>query len=597
MENLCFNCVFLLLAGFCAGIDLDADLNFLSELLPGFYSNNARHTKNFRHTFDRPSGDVSPAEALTTIPVSSIYQPVEVTFLSEAFNVYVEQTQYDKQKKQWLYSFSKDDTKRSIRLKVYSFLDNSLTDKISKNPRSIKYLTARDVNTRSECDMLWRRLREQFIGTTTRRCVAVVDHVQVRISVMMTLSKSSLQIDEGWYRVDNGSRILELQEPVNMTKISNISEESQNQDLTQSADIRPKSKKHEGVQMDQRRHNSKSRDLPSKPYFVPYPQHDSRSWKGEKVSYPTNDIEPLYTNAIEKAGFSPYERIDTRNRKVRVQPTNVQEEQKATWNIQTFDAVIDALTNGHKVYFTAHTKNCLYDYAPRRDRTTFGDYVEVFEIHKDMTGKHTYQHLRFSIRRMQHVKRKGIRESIKEITVHRNNTVHILSVLLDEDGRINKHSRAVCNLYNQDKEEGDVKFYLDPYRNVVKINKVRILRTSLQEGKMVRITTELEKCSGGKSDLVIIGGELRGYDLGRNGKTVEVTLTRRQVLPVGDNDLTVEENFTAYKFSKHGDITVTRHSKHVTSLLKNVSIVSGYQRYKCDIDPNSSTKAVFLFNS
>lgn len=58
--------------------------------------------------------------------------------------------------------------------------------------------------------------------------------------------------------------------------------------------------------------------------------------------------------------------------------------------------------------------------------------------------------------------------------------------------------------------KGDVKFYLDPYRNVVKINKIRSLRSSLQEGKMVRITTELEKCSGGKSDLVIIGGELRG---------------------------------------------------------------------------------------
>ena len=57
--------------------------------------------------------------------------------------------------------------------------------------------------------------------------------------------------------------------------------------------------------------------------------------------------------------------------------------------------------------------------------------------------------------------------------------------------------------------KGDVKFYLDPYRDVVTVTKFGSLRSSLQKGKMIRMTTELDKCSGGKSDHVIVGGEFR----------------------------------------------------------------------------------------
>ena len=43
---------------------------------------------------------------------------------------------------------------------------------------------------------------------------------QVRISVMTTLTPTTLQIDEGWYDVKDGSKIIELEGPILLNKIS-----------------------------------------------------------------------------------------------------------------------------------------------------------------------------------------------------------------------------------------------------------------------------------------------------------------------------------------------------------------------------------------
>lgn len=611
----------IFLYGFCAAIDLTADLKYLSEMLPGHYSNNERHSKQFRHSFERPlSAHETPAEALTTIPLTAVYRPVEVTFLPDCFNVYVEQTLYGKQRphRQWLYSFSKDERTRSIKLKVYNFIDKSLVEKISKNPRSVKYLNERDVSTRTECDMYWRRLGETFVGTTSRQCLAIVDGKQVRISVMTTLTQSSLQIDEGWYNAVDGTKVIELDGPIYLTKIEAIAENpySGTGYGVEEHNKHEKNEEQSLLQKDARtRHHKQNGRLPSR-NTIPEgkrPREDPR----RQYHYPTNKVpssnrdnlyrrqddkySSLFTNAIEKAGFDPYGYEKSNPVANYGGPSGSsqtkKDDQKTTWNLQTYEGVIDALITGHKVYFTAYTKNCYHENARKRERTTFGDYVDVFEIHKDFSVKQPNKFLQFSFRRMQHTKRKGFKEIIREVSVHRNGSVLIATVILNEDGKIDRHTFAECTLYNQDAGKGDVKFYLDPYRDVSKVTKLRSLRTSMLEGKMIRVTTELDKCSGGQSDLVIIGGELRGYDLGRNSKTVDVTLSSTKLQPIQGSDLAIEEHFTIFRFSKHGEITVTRHRKHVTSLIKNASIVSGFQKYKCELDPNSSTKAIFLYNS
>lgn len=47
---------------------------------------------------------------------------------------------------------------------------------------------------------------------------------QVRISVTTTLTQTSLQIDEGWYNVVDGTKVIELEGPIYLTKKEAIAE-------------------------------------------------------------------------------------------------------------------------------------------------------------------------------------------------------------------------------------------------------------------------------------------------------------------------------------------------------------------------------------
>ena len=51
-------------------------------------------------------------------------------------------------------------------------------------------------------------------------------YLQVRIYVMTTLTQQSLQIDEGWYDAQDGSKVIELDGPIFMTKEKQISDTS-----------------------------------------------------------------------------------------------------------------------------------------------------------------------------------------------------------------------------------------------------------------------------------------------------------------------------------------------------------------------------------
>ena len=48
---------------------------------------------------------------------------------------------------------------------------------------------------------------------------------QVRISVMTTLTPTTLQIDEGWYDVEDGTKIIELEGPILLHKVSSYAED------------------------------------------------------------------------------------------------------------------------------------------------------------------------------------------------------------------------------------------------------------------------------------------------------------------------------------------------------------------------------------
>lgn len=155
------------------------------------------------------------------------------------------------------------------------------------------------------------------------------------------------------------------------------------------------------------------RNYPKKQYYiasnnVPNSHKDDVYNRAEDV-YASSD-NALLTNAIERAGFNPYGHKASNpneNYKRPNKPSKQKEDHRSMWNLQTYEGVVDALITGHKVYFTAQTKNCYYDKALRRDKTTFGDYVDVFEMHKDFSEKQPHRYLQFSFKRIHHMKRKG----------------------------------------------------------------------------------------------------------------------------------------------------------------------------------------------
>ena len=180
MENINFKCfIQILFCGLSFGLDLEHDLKRLTHMLPGTYnSGKVAGETSQRH------GDTAASQ--TSVVMNAVYMPVEVTFIPNAFNLYVEHTlpKTESPYRQWLYSFSVDEKSRAIRLKVYNFVKDAVKDKVRKNPSSLMYLNSNDVYTRSGCDMFWRRLGQLFVATTSKQCVAEVNDKQVCIFVL-----------------------------------------------------------------------------------------------------------------------------------------------------------------------------------------------------------------------------------------------------------------------------------------------------------------------------------------------------------------------------------------------------------------------------
>ncbi|XP_052231408.1 uncharacterized protein LOC127844898 isoform X2 [Dreissena polymorpha] len=523
----------VVVAGRSAAINLDGDLRQLAEMLPGIYSNNGRHSNNINRKVERALGSIeTAASAITSLPIKAVYRPVEVTFLPDSFNVYVEHVEHGKTDphRRWLYSYSKDDSTRSIKLRVYNFNDDSIIEKVSKNPRAIKYLNENDVTTRSSCDMFWRRLGETFVGTTSRECQAVVDGSQMRISVMNTLTKSSLQIDEGWYKASDGSKVLELDGPIFLTKIDEIldnpflgTDQHKQDENLKSVNLSEKPLLQKDSQTKYNNKDKQNEKITRR--NPPYASRNKIETTEQVYGYPERAFptktESMYSKAIVKAGFEYNNEIEPskyNHDKGKTAKQSNQDEIKPMWNLQTYEGIVDALTSGHKVYFTAKTKHCTQTKGKSSDKTVIGDYLNIFEIHRDYSHKQPNKYIQFSLRRTEHDPRKGFFDVVKDITTHRNGTVLIRTAYLDEDKKVYRYFSQECQLFISDTKKGDVKFFIDPYRDVSEVNRNKPLLASLQAGNMFRVSTELDKCRGGQGDQVVIGGEIRDYDMGGTGR-------------------------------------------------------------------------------
>ncbi|KAJ8303272.1 hypothetical protein KUTeg_019668 [Tegillarca granosa] len=183
---------------------LENDLRLLSKILPGIYNNRHQYYNDIKNNVPSDRRHLS---------VQTIFRPVQIEFIPDAYNVYVEQYLNNENApfKQWFYSFKTDETGVAIKMKIFNLLKSSVRQKIFKNIKNIAKLSADDMSSNSGCDMFWRRLKgKTFVGATGRRCLANFKGEQVRVAISGTLTPSSFQWNEGWYSTEDGRGFVEL---------------------------------------------------------------------------------------------------------------------------------------------------------------------------------------------------------------------------------------------------------------------------------------------------------------------------------------------------------------------------------------------------
>lgn len=153
---------------------IEKDLRILSRILPGYYSNKNQYILDVTNKV---------ASSKRHLSLQTVIRPVNIPFLTNSFNVYIEQyvnNRRNKPFKQWLYSFNADHQSRAIRMKKFQFRDPEKLKLVHRNLEYIQELTENDIYSRNNCDMLWRRLKNKYFhGATGRECIAYINGEQV----------------------------------------------------------------------------------------------------------------------------------------------------------------------------------------------------------------------------------------------------------------------------------------------------------------------------------------------------------------------------------------------------------------------------------
>ncbi|KAL5022461.1 hypothetical protein ScPMuIL_001616 [Solemya velum] len=537
--------VFLTCVCQCVRCALNEDFLAISKMLPGFYNNKRHDSKSNIHSQDN-------SVARRDFAMKSSIRPVKVLFLQHAMNVYVEQLypdHDDRPFKQWLYSFTPDHAKRSIRMRVFNIIKQEDRDKVHRNPRSLKRMPASSLHTRQDCDMNWRRLGDSmFIGATGKGCIGHLRREQVQISISATLTPTYLQMHEGWYKVKDGTKVVEMENPYTLNKEKGI-------------DIKgffPSRKRRRHRRRSRRRQKSLTHSRRHK--AIAAPKNTNSEIKMADYLRDIKSQTKLLTNVISLAGY------------------------RQAWSLKDFGGIMDALLSGHKVYYVADMKLCTVNGSSFNNHA-FGDYVDVFEYsaeHGDPRDKQvTFSHIKISDNSQESV------SWLRELRLYGNNSVLVTLLPMDRYGRrMGPPTTANCVLYDYNTKIGGVKFATDPLRNTHQLKTFRGLRSSLKKGRSVRVTVDLSKCTDGIQSDHVIGGEIRGYDFLDWQGAIEVALERIFV----DNILSVEKKCLVGKFTKKEIIMLRTVLYNSNNNSQKTS-----KRYKCKISHSSNSRAVHLY--
>ncbi|XP_071173743.1 uncharacterized protein [Mytilus edulis] len=524
-----------LLLCFCAypsfSSRLEKDLKILSRLLPGYYSNHQQYVLDV--TNEIPSGR-------RHLSLQTVIRPVYIPFLEDSFNVYIEQyvnNRRNKPFKQWLYSFRVDNQGRAIRMRNLLLRDSEKLKRIHKNLEYIQELTEKDIYSRENCDMLWRKLKKKYFhGATGRDCVAYVKGEKLRIETSATLDTRSLQWQEGWFKVSDGSVSLATEGPYIMKKVQKI----------KNTNYRP--------------HNIKSKS--SK-----VPQQSNNVVRRQGQGHSGNQL--------------PFSDGISANQHSKI------------WNLETFDDITDKLTSGRSVYVVVDATTCSKSGYPVPNRFHFGMHIDNFEISLDKRKFHG-DLLKFSaMKKVLH--ESDIKDILREVKVYRDGTVVVDYYIMDSfSNHVTQQAMAVCRIYNSQTKDGHVKFTSDPFKLVKSVKSFGALRASLKKGRDSRMVVDLTKCSHTLDKTTIIGGTLKDYDFLNSGNTIAATIERIHSNMDTESIITSKNAFAL--FSINNRMTLTLKSRNISKNSSDFFLDKTIQ-HRCIIGKDSKKNGLALFYS
>lgn len=426
------------------------------------------------------------------IYIRSRYTPIQLPALdSDTVNFFVEHFMDNtgRPSQQKVYSFVLDPTRNSIRMEVYK-LENIGDIKKSRVSRSkLHNISTTELYRHRECDMFWRRLgMRTFAAATGHQCVAYMKGEQVKILVSIVLTPTYINTQEGWYRLADQSTVTETGVPYKLIKVKKIKQ---------------------------------------KLFFVPRRRLTLNRGRRSRLRF-------------------------GRSRRPQKDSPDLTNVYIGPWELRDLVSLEGALTSGHSVRYTVNLTNCFLMSGGGIDRLSFGDYVNTYEIYKDLVTQEITQ-LEFSHRKLIHGDH-GFMSILKEIIVHSNSTVIVtVTYLLPASNHVFKQGQWYCRLYDFAQKDGSLKFITEPHKNVMPIKKFSSLLSLLQKGRLVRMSVDYNICAGARTK-AISGGEITDYDVMESEKFLEVSMSRQLTSYRGYHKFVL--NFVTFVFHSNGNVLV-----------------------------------------
>ncbi|XP_005090508.1 uncharacterized protein LOC101857298 [Aplysia californica] len=504
------------------------DIDVLASELPGTYSN----VRQYRQHAQGPT----PPGRRPILLRSELYR-ISSPLFNDSLTLYFQDfTRFQTTPfRSGFYSFVADTKSNSIRMKTYRLrkgvflprqgvlgrnaskanqqhLDSwQDTDVISSDLFKVYDIDTQSPRTHSACDMFWKRIaRYSFAGVTGPVCLASLGRDKIRIGVSMTLAKNKLMLTEGWYKVKDGTRITEVKVPYILKKIPK-SKSSHPQAAGRLPGNKKKSKKE--ILSNETTKKEKKKDKT---------KNKKKGKSGRKGN-----------NKRNRTKYAGRRRLRARSRshhRLRMPPSD-------PVMVDNFIQVVHALKSGRELSFLVNLSACSPQPREADSRTLFGgkvkDFVYVSQDGNDYSRKSSYV---FFTTETSVVGNNGVETIRREYTLYLRRRVFIRVVKFRDEEQPRSQVLYMCKLYRARNGKGAVKMFYDPDIQVVKATSLAAMTSALDEGRALRVITDLGHCAGQMTGSPLtVGGIISDFNMVNGGRALELLLPIANKFEGSDN--------------------------------------------------------------